>query len=145
MSSYVIHSPYSMKKAFIESVIKPLRKRYEYEFSKEKNIEVRLKKSDFHFFERVIQRNVNRGRLGSLFKKLIDERYCELLYLFHLSRKFYKMDEDKQFLLVTYKDVNVIFIMIDATDEKYLRWELVPLTVLTNNDKFDYTYRIDLE
>ena len=143
MSDQIIHSPHSLRSSFIEHVMKPLRKRYPYEFGNEMNIEIRLK-TDLHFFERVIERNIDRGRLGSLFKSLINDRYCELLYLFHTSRKLYKMNEDSVFILVTYKDVNIIFRMIDATDEKYLRWELIPLTVLKDNDGFDYNYRIDL-
>jgi len=129
---------------FIESVLKPLVKKYPYEYGKELNISVRMKPRDTHFFERVIERGIDKGRLGSLFKKLISDKYCELIYLFHRSRMVHKMDEEKLFILVTYKDLSVIFMMCDGTDGRWLRWELVPLTILKNNDKFEYNYRIDL-
>ena len=55
------------------------------------------------------------------------------------------MFEEKPFLLVTYKDLNIVFMMVDGHDHpKYKRWELVPITVLKDNDKFSYDYRIDI-
>jgi hypothetical protein len=141
----VIHSPLSLRKSFIEHVVKPLRVKEPYNKPEETIIEVRLKNKDNHFCERVLERNVDRGRLGSLFKLLITQKYCELLYLFHTARKHYKMDEEKPFLLVTYKDINIIFMMVDGHDHpKYKRWELVPITVLRDNDKFSHNYRIDI-
>lgn len=141
----VIHNPYSLRKSFIEHVVKPLRVKEPYNKPEESIIEIRLKNKDNHFFERVLERDVDKGRLGSLFKLLITQKYCEVLYLFHTARKEYKMDEVKPFLLVTYKDLNVIFMMIDNHDHpKYKRWILLPITVLKDNDKFLYNYRIDI-
>ena len=141
----VIHSPHSLRASFIEHVVKPLRVKEPYNKPEESIIEIRLKKKDNHFIERVLEREVDRGRLGSLFKLLITQKYCELLYLFHTARKEFKMFEEKPFLLVTYKDLNIVFMMVDGHDHpKYKRWELVPITVLKDNDKFSHDYRIDI-
>ena len=141
----VIESPYSLREKFIEQVVKPLRIKKPYEKPDESIIEIRLKNKDVHFFERVIEREIDKGRLGTVFKSLINDNYCELLYLFHKSRMDYDLNMIKPFILVTYKDLNVIFMMIDAHDrEKYKRWELVPITILKDNDNFVYSYRIDI-
>jgi hypothetical protein len=133
-----------LRENFVRQVISPLITRYPYEFGKELNIKVCLKRKDNHFFERVLGRSIDKGRLGSLFKLLLDDRYCELLYLYHMARKTYKMEEEKIFLLAVYKDVNAIFIMGDSNDNYRKHWDLVPLTVLKDNDNFQHQYRIDL-
>jgi hypothetical protein len=85
-----------LRENFVRQVISPLITRYPYEFGKELNIKVCLKRKDNHFFERVLGRSIDKGRLG------------------------------------------------DSNDNYRKHWDLVPLTVLKDNDNFQHQYRIDL-
>lgn len=61
-----------------------------------------------HFIERLVERDINRKQFNQLLHLLLKRKYCELIYLCE-----YVGDRDF-FILVTYKDVQVVFSVKDC-------------------------------
>lgn len=85
-----------------------------------------------HFFERLFERTPRTDQLGSLFKKLLENHYCEVLYLVLYKLEDIKKYENKKFTLsisVKYKDIHIPFSVYPTSGGFWL----TPLTCLKLN------------
>lgn len=64
-----------------------------------------LNMRDTHFAQRVIERDIDKGQIGSVFKILIERYLCELLYLTHTPPQH---NRDYTRIVIRYKDVIII-------------------------------------
>lgn len=87
---------------------------------------------DSHFTERFMDRNLNQGYIGSLFKQLLERKYCEILFLAKLNSRFD--------LAVTYKDIKVLFI-VKVLDNGIT---INPVTAMPLSYKTSSKYEINL-
>ena len=95
-----------------------------------------------HFFERVIERDVDRGKLGSIFNKLFEHHYCSLLHYFHVNKADIELNQHdpakRHCIHVKYKSLGVVFLLgiSERTCDSYgsIDFEVIPITVINNED-----------
>lgn len=80
----------------------------------------------WHFFDRIEERDIPLGVMGSVFTKLINERFCILLYALEMS-SYENTMKRRTDLHVSYKEHSFPFSVI-KTNRDYL---LTPRTVLS--------------
>lgn len=94
-----------------------------------------------HFFDRVIERNIDKGVLGSLFVKLLRHHSCQLIYIALTkgldSRNF--VDKPTT-ILVTYKTLKVVLHVLKYHD----RLTIVAATALSKEMKSSCDFYIDI-
>jgi hypothetical protein len=99
-----------------------------------------------HFFERVIERDIDKGKLGSIFIKLLEEHYCEILYYFLINKsEIYRTQhnpDERHCIKVSYKGIGVIFLLgikrySDAYDNQ--DYEIITLSIINNENRIKDT------
>lgn len=142
---YMTDTPHDLKNRFTKNFAYPLNDKY-YDYCTQNGL-IPIKysfKKDPHFFQRILERKIDKKFMGSIFKKLFDEKYCEILYLFHANQVQFENDKNNLTLQVNYKNVSIIFVMYDDSKEKFATYKLMPATVLKVKD-FNSTFEINLD
>tara|TARA_Y100000593_G_C4299960_1_gene332801 strand:- start:638 stop:988 length:351 start_codon:yes stop_codon:yes gene_type:complete len=83
-----------------------------------------------HFFDRLEDRSIDKGQVGTLFSNILTKYFCRLFFEFEVNSYEYTMRR-RTTLVVSYKNVIIPF----SVNKKETAYELVPATALTRSMK----------
>jgi len=143
---YNLSSVAKKKVSNLRNFLSPIDKELTELFNKSgtKPIRFWIEANNTHFMERVIERDVDKGHLGTSLTKLMKTRVCELLYFFEVHRKMYDdgiRNSSTFYINIKYKTVNMVLMCRQTGAVR----RVIPKTVLPLKAKpiVDYTISFD--